>query len=108
MSYNKPALPQYQNLVIIGLQIVLNVGCNLPVQHGYLHFSITFGSQKLHFSITSGSRKLHFSIKFRATKLHFSIETTKQIGKKVRNNTNVAIIFILILDFFVSLRCLLD
>ena len=64
---------QYQNLVIIGLQVVLDVGCNLPVQHGNLHFSITFGSQKL-----------HFSIKFSAAKLHFSIETTKQIGEKVR------------------------
>ena len=64
---------QYQNLVIIGLQIVLDVRCNLPVQHGYLHFSITFGSQKL-----------HFSIKYSAAKLHFSIKTTKQIGKKVQ------------------------
>ena len=57
---------QYQNLVIIGLQIVLDVGCYFPVQHDDLHFSTTFGSQKL-----------HFSIEFRATKVHFSIEITK-------------------------------
>ena len=57
---------QYQDLVIIRLQIVFNIRCNLPVQHGNLHFSITFRVQKL-----------HFSIKFSAAKLHFSIDTTK-------------------------------
>ena len=38
----------------------------------------------LHFSITFSSQKLHFSIKFSTAKIHFSIKTTKQIGKKVQ------------------------